>query len=125
MGYFPKGGINTERKRSNKGGSEFVHFGKLSYLAQVEEAGKKKIILDTKKLISRAIPTCRKKLILNMPHYVWERKYNQRSEVSKTPWHYFCNYIQEQELQWISHPLGQGLRDAFTDLWQISSGMYL
>lgn len=68
------GGINTERKRSGKGGNEFVHFSKLSPIWPKLRKQEKKIILDTKNEISRAISSCRKKLILNMPHCVWERK---------------------------------------------------
>lgn len=47
-GYFPKGGINRERKRSSKGGNEFVHFGKLSPIWPNSTKQEKKIILGTK-----------------------------------------------------------------------------
>lgn len=50
MGYFPKGGINTERKRSNKGGSEFVHFGKLSHIWPKSRKQEKKDHFGHKKI---------------------------------------------------------------------------
>lgn len=93
--YFPKGGRNTETK-SSMGGSKFMHFSKLSPFwpksrKQEEEKGH---FRHKKPKFQGQFLLVRKKLILNMPSCVWERKLNQRTESRKISWHYVCSYIQ-------------------------------